>query len=98
MNLQEAVAPTVVPNEPTLSFARPPIPTMTRLAAPSMLPSFGFTAAQLAVLRQQIIVFRRMKNQDYAIGQEILDLTKPLPLTLPSDKARGITVNTVIWV
>lgn len=55
-----------------------PTPMPPSLYSPAV--SYGFTPGQLAVLRHQILVFRRMKKQDYAIDSETLNQTKPSPL------------------
>jgi len=49
------------------------------VVVPSLQSNVGFSQNQLAVLRQQILVFRRLKKQDYDIDQDVLDSTKPLP-------------------
>lgn len=88
------------PVQPILSNELPPFVPQSSLGAPrpstapfSNTTQLGFTKEQLAVLRQQILVFRRMKKQEYAIDSETLERTKPFPLTLASERVTRIQIQ-----
>ena len=80
---------------PPTSFVRDAVPVLgqTRTVVPTLHTPVGFTTNQLTVLRQQILVFRRMKKQDFAIEQEMLDLTKPEPLNAPDKVVTDVTMD-----
>ena len=73
------------------TIGRSPVPVVKRHPPipPVLQPPIGFTPDQLTVLRQQILVFRRMKKGDYAIEQKVLDQTKPLPLSHPTNRVHS---------